>query len=142
MDPVWRREDRLTRVARAAGYDSSEVSIVEQSTGSQPEGSHQFIGFGWKFDEVHIFVASYLDDSEAEATTLHELAHVELGHDDDPEYRAAELRDREAGVNRDRGPWEVEADALAAAMAEEITDDLTDIDRSLACLAEDAARYA
>jgi len=27
-------------------------------------------------------------------------------------------------------------------MAEEITDDLTDIDRSLACLAEDAARYA
>ena len=141
MDRDWRREDRLTRVARAAGFDGSSVSILEQPVGSQPEGSHTYSGFGGKFDQVDVFVASYLDDPQAEATTLHELAHVELGHDDDPEYQAAELRDRLASVDRDRGPWEIEADALAAAMAEDIAGELAGLDRSLAWLSGDAARY-
>jgi len=35
-------------VLAPAGHERSQVSIVGQGPGSQPEGSHQDIGYGWK----------------------------------------------------------------------------------------------
>jgi IrrE N-terminal-like domain len=140
VNEAWQKEARLTRVARAAGYERTSVFISEQPTNSQPEGSHRYSGFGGRWD-VDVFVASWLGDAQAEGTVLHELAHVELGHDDIPAFEAAEAADRMAGVDRARGPWEIEADALAAAVAEDIADELTDFEASLMWLVEDADRF-
>lgn len=134
------REARLTRVAHAAGFGSVSVFISVQPHGSQPERSHVYSGFGGKW-EPDVFVASWLTDPEAEATVLHELAHIELGHDDDPTYQEAEVADRAAMTDRYRGPWELEADALAAAMTVSIGSDMTDLDASLAWLFDDVNRF-
>lgn len=80
-------------------------------------------------------------DPDAEATVPHELAHVQLDHDNDPDYVSAETRDRMDGTDRERGPWEIDADALAAAMAEALSGELTSRAETLGFLAEDAARY-
>lgn len=86
-------------------------------------------------------ISSNLDDPDAEATVPHELAHVQLDHDNDPDYVSAETRDRMDGTDRERGPWEIDADALAAAMAEALSGELTSRAETLGFLAEDAARY-
>jgi hypothetical protein len=69
------------------------------------------------------------------------LAHEELGHNDDPGYLDALAKDQAAGIDHHRGPWEIEADSLAAAYVEHIREDMTDADASLVCLETDAARH-
>lgn len=134
----WEREERLTRVARAWSSDSS-VFLSDDASGVE-EGSHAYTGFG-STPTVDMFVARRLADPDAEATVLHELAHVELGHDDDPEYAAALARDKAARTDHHRGKWEIEADALAAAMVDDQPGLLTDPDQSIEYLVEDALRY-
>jgi hypothetical protein len=82
-----------------------------------------------------------MSDPEAEATILHELAHVELEHDQDRAHPEARARDEAARMNGDRGAWEVEADGLGAAMADDLRGVLTDAEASIAFLVEDADRY-
>ena len=133
----WEREERLTSLLRAAGFERSEVFVIERLPEDGLEGDHWFGG-----PDLFVSVASWLTDPEAEATALHEQAHVELGHDDDPGYPAALMTDQAAGIDHHRGPWEVEADALAAALVETVADRMTDARRSLEFLAEDVARFA
>ena len=76
-----------------------------------------------------------LPEPEAEAAAFHELAHIYLGHDANPRLT---LIPRGA---RERGPWELEADALAAAMVEDGDQRVTDLAASLDYLAADAAQY-
>jgi hypothetical protein len=78
------REERLTAVVRAAGFERSTVFVSEQPPKERPEGYHWLSG-----PDVDIFVASWLIDPDAEATALHEQAHVELDHDDDAVSMAA-----------------------------------------------------
>jgi hypothetical protein len=133
-DRDWEREERLTRVVRAAGFERSSVFLADFPTGHEGEN--------WTTSRVtDAFVASWLSDPDAEATALHELAHEELGHNDDRGYLDALAKDQAAGVDHHRGPWEIEADNLAAAYVEHIRDQMTDADASLGCLETDAARY-
>lgn len=135
----WDREAKLTAIVVASGYDGTNVFVSEQPTGVGSEGWHAFGGFSGR--DLDVFVASWLSDPEAEATTFHEIAHVELDHYSDPAYEEALAADRIAGTEHYRARWEIDADALAAALVESVADRLTDPAGSLAYLAEDVDRF-
>ncbi len=130
----WKREDRLTKVVRAAGFEHSSVFLEGFPRGHEGEN--------WTTGRVtDAFVAEWLSDPEAEATALHELCHEELGHNEDPAYASARALDEAAGTDHHRGPWEIEADNLAAAYIEHISHRVTDADASIRCLEDDADRF-
>ena len=135
IEPDWRREQRLDAIASAAGYPEASVWLDDLPRGY--EGRHDFCG-----QSVSILLARWLTDDQAAATVLHELAHVELRHDEDDAYAAALDRDQAAGTDTDRGPWEIEADALAAALVISLPADLIDQELALDFLTEDCKRYA
>jgi hypothetical protein len=84
----WKREERLSNFVAAAGFAETSVFINDLPDGVGPEGTHSSTSMG-STTTVDVFVASWLSDPDAEATALHELAHVEMGHDEDPGYAAA-----------------------------------------------------
>jgi len=123
------REDRLTHVVQAITDDSRPNVHVAPEMHPGVEGEHY---------SFSLHVLERLSDPDAEATALHELAHIYLDHDDDPAL-AAIPRGTTA-----RGPWELAADALAAAFVEHAADlgVMTDPSASLDYLFRDAADYA
>jgi hypothetical protein len=145
--PDDERETKMTVVVAAAGFDRASVFLADFDV--DKDGEHWPTGFGGGPSSVvylDVFVARRLSDPDAEATALHELAHVALGHDESPEYAAALEADRLAGIDHHRGPWEIEADSLAAALIEGLVEagggGLTGPDASLIFLADDVDRYS
>lgn len=134
IDPEWRRVEKLNEVVRAAGFEQSSVFLMDAPVGF--DGMNPVTNL---VPDAH--VARRLADPEAEATALHELSHVDLGHNEDHGYEVALALDTAAGVDHHRAPWEVDADSLAAAYVESIADLVTDAQASLAALSEDVDRY-
>lgn len=119
------REGRLTEVVQTVADDTRPNVHLAPEMEPGVEGEH----YGWG-----LHVLERLSDPDAEATALHELAHIYLCHDDDPALKATPR-------GPERAPWELEADALAAAMVEGRASVMTDAAASLDNLCRDAALY-
>ena len=123
--PSMKRADRLTTIVQAVCSDLRVyVQLVQLEEGV--DGQH--IGCAMQVRES-------LSDPDAEATALHELAHVYLDHDLDPVLPTIPRG------SKARGPWELEADALAAAMVDDGALHMTDATASLDNLFKHVDQY-
>jgi hypothetical protein len=130
-------EERLVRINRlieATGWVHSFALFEDLPIGCDGRTD-------WVSRDPYATIARHLSSPAAEATALHEAAQRTLGHEDDIEYAAAMAAYRAAGEQNRRGPWEKDADALAAACVEDLADQMTDSDASIAELVRDASLY-
>jgi hypothetical protein len=129
------RLERLNRLIHAAGFDAS-FAVLEDL----PDGEDGWTG--WVIRHPYACIARRLTEPAAEAKLLHEVAHWTLGHEFDYAYRAAASTDMgEAGLHA-MGPWEIEADALAVALVDDLRLLVADPAASLEALFDDAARFS
>ena len=135
MDPPEEsRLERLNRLIHASGFEASFATLEDLLEG--PDA-----WTGWVDREPYACVARRLPDATAEARVLHEVAHWTLGHEFDFAYRAAVDADASSDGGNARGPWEIAANALAAALVDDLNDMLSDPSRSIEVLTTDTARF-
>lgn len=134
--------DHLDRLLRTAG-DGLKVDATTLDEEEGPDipfwdGFSKAVNDGWT-----IFVNGSLSVAAAEATGLHELAHIFLDHPDSDAYREAWHRDANEGTDKHRAPWEDAANALATALAESHAADLhSPLEEILEVLSGDTARFS
>jgi hypothetical protein len=129
------RLDRLNRLIHAAGFDAS-FAVLEDL----PDGEDGWTG--WVARHPYACIARRLTEAAAQAKLLHEVAHWTLGHEFDYAYRAAASPDMGAAGRSASGPWEIEADALAVALVDDLSLLTADPAASLQALFDDAARFS
>ena len=125
---------RINRLIEATGWVHSFTLFEDLPIGCEGRTD-------WVSRDPNATIARHPSSPAAEATALHEAAHWTIGHEDDIEYAAAMAADRAAGEQNRRGPWEKDADALAAAYVEDLADQMTDSDASIAEIVRDASLY-
>lgn len=132
------REEHLARLVRSV-CEPLDVTVTHFET-ALPDlvtvGWLQPMNQGWV-----ILVNPSISLAAAEQTVLHEAGHLLLCHGESSEYQEALKLDAEARTDHHRGPWEVEADAMAVALAE-FTDRLqTTVAEVLEESAKDASHF-
>jgi hypothetical protein len=101
--------EHLSAVARSGCECDVSVSV---EGGLQVEGYAVIrLDGGW-----HIGISSALSPGDAEATVLHELGHLLLGHVGAESYTDNLREDAARMTDIHRGPQEIEADAIGAAL--------------------------
>jgi hypothetical protein len=125
---------RINELIAAAGYPNSFVQFEDFPLGT--DGKTDWIG-----RDPYARVARRLSDPEAEATALHEVAHWQLGHEDDPAYVEAIAKDAAARTDVHRAPWERAANSRGRELIRELADRMSDPEASIRSLIADDSHY-